>query len=180
MTIPTNKTKHIYMLISRIGRNLSQISDCRRDVNGIALNNLSIYKYLGVYLHNALTIEEAVQEYLKANRKLFTHRRIRPYVSTYVANVIYKEFVLPLLDYVDFIIESAPKIAVHQLDKIQRRAAKIMDRGIHHMYNTVELERLYNLKPLNKRRRVHPIGRPKDERTAMIQAYHWTTGLYLT
>ena len=54
-----------------------------------------------------------------------------------MANVIYKQFVLPLLDYVDFIIESAPKRAVDQLDKIQRRAVKIMDRGIHHMYNTV-------------------------------------------
>ena len=146
MVSNTNKTKH--MLISRTGGNLTQISYCSIDVNGVALNNVSMYKYLGVYLDNTLEFEEAVNEtYFKANRKLFTLRRIRSYVSPYVANLIYKQFVLPLLDYVDFIIESAPKRAVDQLDKIQLRAIKIIDRGIHHGNNTVELERLYNLNP---------------------------------
>ena len=157
LTINTNKTKH--MLISRTGGNPTQISDYSIDVNGVALNNVSMYKYLGVYLDNTLKFEEAVNEtYLKANRKLFTLRRIRSYVSPYVANLIYKQFVLPLLDYVDFIIESAPKRAVDQLGKIQRRAIKIIDRGIHHGNNTVELERLYNLNPLKERRRVHHLS----------------------
>ena len=157
LTINTSKTKH--MLISRTGGALTQLSDYRIDVNGTALNNVSMYKYLGIHLDSALTFEEAVNEaYLKANRKLYTLRKIRPYVTAYVANLVYKQFVVPLLDYVDFVVESAPKRAVEQLDKIQRRAVRIIDRGIHPTHNTVDLERLYNLRPLTERRRVHHLA----------------------
>ena len=65
---------------------------------------------------------------------------------------------MPLLDYADFLLESAPKRATDQLDKLQRRALKIIDSGKHRNYNDKALENIYLLKPLTDRRREHHLA----------------------
>ena len=75
-----------------------------------------------------------------------------------MANLIYKQFVLPLLDYVDFIVDSSTQKSIEQLNKIQRRALRIVDRGAHWQDNTEVLENLYNLKPLRERRRIQHLA----------------------
>ena len=46
----------------------------------VSLSNVSSYKYLGVDLNRNLTYESAVHNtYIKANTKLFTLRKIRPF-----------------------------------------------------------------------------------------------------
>ena len=75
-----------------------------------------------------------------------------------MAGLIYKQFVLPLLDYADFLFESAPKRVTDQLDKLQRRALKIIDSDKHRNYNDKALENVYLLKPLADRRREHHLA----------------------
>ena len=45
-----------------------------------------------------------------------------------------------------------------QLDKLQRRAIKIIDRGMHCDYTDKALENLYSLKPLEIRRKEHHLA----------------------
>ena len=54
--------------------------------------------------------------YLKANKKLFTLKKIQPYISEKVAALICKQFILPTLDYADFLFESATKHSLELLD----------------------------------------------------------------
>ena len=54
-------------------------------IDGEYLGNVAIYRYLGIQLDGMMTFEDAVNDtYRKANKKLFTLRRIRPYVNAYM------------------------------------------------------------------------------------------------
>ena len=55
----------------------------------------------------------------------------------------------------DFVIDNATSNSVEQLDKIQRRVVRIIDRGKYPDCSNVALEQMYNLEPLRKRRKRH-------------------------
>ena len=123
------------------------------------LSNVSSYKYLGVYIDKKLSYEDAVHNtYVKANRKLFTLRRVRPYITQSVAALIYKQFVLPILDYADFLIDSAPAKEVKLLDKLQNRAIKQIRYGSRIIETEQSLENRYNIVPLKERRKRHHLS----------------------
>ena len=53
-------------------------------------------------MDKTLSYEDAVYNtYVKANRKLFTLRKIRLNITQSVLALIYKQFVLPILDYAE-------------------------------------------------------------------------------
>ena len=63
------------------------------------LSNVTSYKYLGVDLDNDLSYKAAVHNtYINANKKLFTLRKIRHYITQRISVLIYKQFILPILD----------------------------------------------------------------------------------
>ena len=72
-----------------------------------------------------------------------------------MAALIYKQFILPILDYADFICDSAVKSEVDLLDRIQNRAIKVIGRG---QLNNVAIENLYNIEPLRAWRRKHHLA----------------------
>ena len=120
---------------------------------------MTFYKYLGVDIDNKLSYGDMVYNtYVKANKKLFTLRRIRPYVTQSVAALIYKQFVLPILDYADFLVDSAPKKEIKLLDKLQDRAIRQIryNEGINVALKTIENR--YNITPLKERRKKHHLS----------------------
>ena len=121
LTINAKKTKH--MLVLRNKELSDETSSLEVSIAGATLANVTSYKYLGIDVDRNLSYEESVHNtYVKANKKLFTMRKIRPYITQKVAALIYKQFVLPILDYADFLLESAPKREIDLLDRIQKRA----------------------------------------------------------
>ena len=88
------------------------------------------YKYLGVDLDKNLSYEGAVHNtYVKANRKLYTLRKIRPYITQRISVLIYKQFVRPIIDYADFLFDSSTKYELDLLDKLQQRALTLIGQG---------------------------------------------------
>ena len=96
--------------------------------------------------------------YVKANRKLFTLRKIRPYVTQGVAALIYKQFVMPMLDYADFLVESAPMKEIKLLDKLQDRAIRLIRYGNHMNLPAQAIEIMHNITPLKERRKKHHLS----------------------
>ena len=77
-----------------------------------------------------LSYENAVHNtYIKANKKLFTLRKIRPYITLRVSVLIYKQFILPILDYADFLFDSTVKCELDLLDRVQERALRLIGHG---------------------------------------------------
>ena len=157
LTINVKKTKHMFVLRNKDLVESTSILAVK--INNLQLANVSSYKYLGVDIDRNLTYEEVVHNtYLKANKKLFTLRKIRPYVTERVAALIYKQFILPIMDYADFLFESAPKYELDYLDTVQKRAIRIIKFGNGTEIHNEEIERKYSLTKLYMRRRIHHLA----------------------
>ena len=93
--------------------------------------------------------------YSKANRKLYLLKRIRPFITNSVANLVYKTHVLPMLDYADFLVESGKTEKIDRVDTIQKRALRIIDCKTNQGRNDLQLLTLYGLQTLAQRRAQH-------------------------
>ena len=83
--------------------------------------------YLGVNVDQNLNFEGFLKSIIqKVNYKLYLFSKIR-YVLTFAAAVlVYKQMVLPFLDYLDILIDSGPKKYVEKLQILQFRGIKII------------------------------------------------------
>ena len=154
LTVNAKKTKQ--MLVLRNKELTDSVEALYVSFAGARLGNVSTYKYLGVDLDMYLSYENAVHNtYVKANRKLFTLRKIRPYITQRISALIYKQFVLPILDYADFLFESTVKRELDLLDRVQERAIRLIRYGDP---NGASIERIYNISSLRERRRKHHLA----------------------
>ena len=125
LTVNAKKTKH--MLVLRNKDLINTVEALSVNFAGAMLGNVPTYKYLGVDLDRNLTYENAVHNtYVKANKKLFTLHKIRPYISQSTAALINQQFILPILDHADFLFESTVKRELEMLDKVQTRAVRLI------------------------------------------------------
>ena len=87
---------------------------------GSSLDNVHTYNYLGVIVDNELSFQQFVDDkYNKVNFRVYQLKRIRPYINSDIACRIYKQTILPLMDYGDFMVESGLKSRVARLVKLQ-------------------------------------------------------------
>ena len=75
----------------------------------------------------------------KANRKLYMLKRIRPYITNSIANLVYKTHVLPKLDYADFLVDSGHADKIERLDNLQKRAVKLIDNKANWAFDLIQL-----------------------------------------
>ena len=130
LTINLSKTKHMI-----VPRNQTH-ADLLKDINvSIALANLhtvTSYTYLGVDVEQTLCFDTMVDTmYNKASRKLNSLKNICPYITKSVASLIYKTCIRPVMEYADFLVDSCNKHTTKKLDRIQKRALKIIDQARH-------------------------------------------------
>ena len=65
--------------------------------------------------------------YKKANYKVFMFSKIRKYINTFAAIMIYKQTILPSLDYASFQMDSAHQYTLSSLDKIHKRCLRLIE-----------------------------------------------------
>ena len=86
------------------------------------------YKYLGVDITNDLNMDEYVSNvYKKASYKIHMLSKIRKYITIYAAGQIYKQTILPYLDYASFMMDSAHQYSLSLLDKVQKRGIRLIE-----------------------------------------------------
>ena len=135
LSINWSKTKQ--MVVSR---------DCLDDVNipvlkidGESISNVSFYNYLGVIVDNKLQFNNFLDsKYNKVNQRVYQLGKLRKIVSSDIAITIYKQMILPLLDYADFIIECGRKVKIDKLERLQERALKFVNNGLYGYENISE------------------------------------------
>ena len=89
LTINISKTKHMFVARKKDQRN--QVKGEQVSINNTNLNNVDSYTYLGVDIDYSLSFDTMVDNmYKKANRKLYTLKLIRPYITNSIACLIYK------------------------------------------------------------------------------------------
>ena len=157
LTINISKTKH--MFVNRRKEQKEVVSTVSITVNNKALSNVDKYTYLGVDIDYTLTFDSMVDSiYKKANRKLYTLKLIRPYITNNTACLIYKACIRPFLEYADFLIDSCQKSKTGKLDRIQKRSVRIIDGCKHKGMKIEDLQLIYGLENLVDRRQRHHLA----------------------
>ena len=149
LTINEAKTK--YMIVS--SGNVEPINKIY--IAGTELGRVSHYEYLGMIMDSKLNMDKQIESmYKKANKKLGILSRIRMFITCNTAARIYKTMIRPLIEYVEFVIDSGSKCLISKLDRFQERVLRRIEYctqpGNRKSYT--ELETLYNIENLHGRR----------------------------
>ena len=157
LTINISKTKHMFVPRNQTHRDLAK--DLKVSITSEHLHNVTTYKYLGVDLEHTLSFDTMIDAtYNKANRKLYSLKNIRPYITNSVASLIYKTCIRPMMEYADFLVDSCNKQNTSKLTRIQKRAVKIIDQARHKDFSYKDLLNLYGIEDLVMRRRKHHLS----------------------
>ena len=126
-------------------------------INGVLLSRVYSYLYLGVDLDYTLSYDKHLDSVSnKTTQKLYIFRKIRRFISQSTAVTVYKQMILPLLEYCNVLFNSGKKSKIDKIDKIQSKCIRIIEN----YYNATDREKesvlcsRYNLDSLQNRRDV--------------------------
>ena len=90
------------------------------NISGNVLNFADKYKYLGTTLDKEMTLNGLLVDVKKSVlNKLFTLRKLRKYITEKCSISIYKQTILPIFDYVGFLLIACNKSVRHDLQVLQ-------------------------------------------------------------
>ena len=129
-----------YLLFGSSG-NLSKASELNITEEQNKLERASTYTYLGVTLDEKLNYETHMNQVIKrVSDKLYQLRKIRYFLTTKAALLVYKNMILPMLEYEDVFAVSATLETRERIQKLQNRGLKI----------ALGRDKLYSTKLLHK------------------------------
>ena len=153
LTINVKKTQH--MLISS-KKGLYDLPRNSVYMGESALKNVDMYNYLGVVIDKELIFDEFLkQKCKKINLKLYHLLKMRKFITSNIATTLYKQAILPLFDYADFLIDSGSKYYVNKLESLHAKALRIIDCNMHRQEDVDVLENMYSLYTPERRRKEH-------------------------
>ena len=127
------------------------------NVDGNVLSRVYSYQYLGVELDTLLSYDKHLESVVnKTMQKLFVFRKIRRFISEKTAITVYKQMILPLLEYCNILFNSGKKTKLEKVDKIQSKCVRIIENcyDVTKRANESDLCKLYNIESLQSRRDV--------------------------
>ena len=118
LTVNVSKTK--YMSFSHKPRN------CILSLNGERLLRVPTYTYLGVILDPKLNYDKFIQQQTRnVNFRSYQLARLSKYLEMQILVLIYKTFILPIIEYADVLISNANVDSLQKLDRCQSKCLKI-------------------------------------------------------
>ena len=124
--------------------------------NHFSDGNVHKYNYLGVVVDDRLVFDEFLEtKYNNINMSILQLMRMRYYITTDTALTIYKQIIIPLFDYADFMVESAPKNSVAKLERLQEKALKCIENESQKKVDVGLLYGKYGIQSLCLRYREH-------------------------
>ena len=154
LSVNTNKTK--YMTVDPYRRIEAWSENPNLVLGDACLERVSSYSYLGVLLDDRLNFDAFLKEKCKKiNMRVYQLGKMRKYIDSGIANTVYKQTVIPLFDYADFLVDGGPKYYRDRLTILHEKAIRIIDCSRHKNANIGELEYMYNLQSPSRRRSEH-------------------------
>ena len=111
------------------------------------IEHVNSYVYLGMNLDAGMSLNLfALHLYNRIQIKIFTLSKIRKWIDKATANIVYKQTILPVLNYGGFLLDSCTQKSRDDLQKLQNRAL----RTIHgfKLLNAPNTEILHNMSQL--------------------------------
>ena len=102
--------------------------DYRLSIHGTDLDVVNHFEYLGMHIHDKLSMGKHVDSMVKKARcKLGILYKIRRFISTNTALLLYKVMIRPHLEYGDFIVESSSQKNVDKLERLQEKSLRLAE-----------------------------------------------------
>ena len=153
LTINVKKTKHMLL---KPRTNSPDLDQHKVKIGNTILENVKSYNYLGVVIDNSLTFSDFLKNKCnRINQCLYQLGKMRKYIDSDIACTIYKQTIVPLYDYVDYLIESGPKYYINRLDVLHEKAIGIINGKSHGIFNLKEREGHFGLHSPHMRRTEH-------------------------
>ena len=127
------------------------------NIGKVRLEEVSSHNYLGVILDNKLVFDGFLKgKCNKINVRLHQLGKMRKCITCNIANLIYKQALVPLFDYGDFLIESGHNVYIERLNALHSKALRSIDCKVHGHASYEQLDILYGLlSPIVHRREHH-------------------------
>ena len=121
-------------------------------IGGTTMEKVTEYKYLGLTVDSKLTFQTHRQNVINnVNYKLMFFKKIRQYITTEAASIIYKGTILPLIEYADFVFD-------YDIKYLNKKMQSLQNQGLYTVFNqhylkydqkdsTETLHRRANLRP---------------------------------
>ena len=140
--VPDNKVEHVR------GLNV--------ELNGQLLGQVVEFKYLGVWLDRDLKFDRQLENLdHQIALKLIQFRKTRHYLTVDGAMSIYKQAIVPIIEYCDFLVDSGPADRIRKLQTHQNNGLRICVRKKIGEMTTNQLHKKCNVERLDPRRRKH-------------------------
>ena len=115
----TDKTK---MMSFGSAKMLKKLPVTKIEVNAVPLQNVSCYKYLGVTLDGQLNYSNHVGKTISnVALKLRQFRRMRPFLTPKAATMVYKNMLLPMIEYGDVFVSGTTSENKRKLQVLQNK-----------------------------------------------------------
>ena len=125
-------------------------------IGNTLIEEVDTYTYLGVKLDNRLKFDGFLKAKCnKINVRLHQLGKMRKYITNNIANLVYKQTIVPLYDYADFLIESGQNVLIERLDMLHSKALRMIDCATNKQAGDAQLEHIYGLLNLATRRHEH-------------------------
>ena len=156
----TEKTK---VMVFGSNCTLAQLPTPEIRFNGTLLQTVTAYKYLGLTLDSQLSYIHHIAKVINSvTGKLKQFQRMRSFLSTKAATMVYKGMILPILEYGDIFLTAASVENRKRLQILQNKGLRCaLNRGIETSTNDLHLEA--NLMKLHYRREQHILNYMYDE-----------------
>ena len=124
-------------------------------IDGSLIDRARTYAYLGIKLDEQLSLETHANLIIKkVTNKVYQLTKMRPFLTKKAALLTYKNMILPVLEFGDIFLHSAPHKVRKKLQTLQNKALKcalVKDK----LYSTEDLHREARILKLKERRHVH-------------------------
>ena len=118
----TDKTK---MMPFGSAKMLKSLPEAKIDIENVSLQTVSSYKYLGVNLDGQLNYSKHVSKTISCVAlKLKQFRRMRPFLTTKAATMVYKNMLLPMIEYGDVFVTGVTTENKRKLQVLQNKGLR--------------------------------------------------------
>ena len=153
LTLNVVKTKIMTFMSDHKRKSYKQF---RLYMRGMLVNEVDSYKYLGTLIDNRLNGDPQYDKLTKhLGFKIRTFGKIRRYLNTRAALMVYKSTILPIIDYNDYFQFLWNGNKTHRLQKFQNWALRVVFSEVQPRLNEGELHLAAGLDLLSTRRINH-------------------------
>ena len=148
--INPNKTKYMIFSTKKVEDTHDKLKTSQAQ-----LGKVSSFTYLGVRLDQHLTFDNHAQYIInRVTSKVYQLKKMRRFLSRKAALLVYKNMILPIIEYGDIYLSATSKENRNKLQKLQNKALKCA-LGRDKRYNTRKLHAEAKILPLARRRKLH-------------------------